>query len=208
MFEEFNEPDISKEDIIKIIKDGGFIWTKSIKDYEEHKAEDPMKPVEIDDDGDISVEINNKLYYTKLKYVYKISFNENLNENLNNSHNDWEKLLFDIETPIQSIKDDGFNVEFRYTIKDIDDEHDNVMIHFLNDWDKPYIIICVNIFIYHKTLYTQEELKTTSIFQDLKMIRDVVKYIGFKFDSIPEVRGKNFFDIHDNIRIFNFRITL
>lgn len=69
---EYIEPDISVDDIIKVIKEGGYIYAKNVKDYDNHKTEDKIKPIEIDNDGNISVEIDGHIYYTKLRYVYKI----------------------------------------------------------------------------------------------------------------------------------------
>lgn len=74
IYEEFKESDITVDDIISVIKNDGFIYTKTIKDLYDHNTEDKVKPVEIDDNGDISLDIEGTLYYTKLKYVYKIDY--------------------------------------------------------------------------------------------------------------------------------------
>ncbi len=74
LFEDFKESDITIDDVINTIKNDGMIWTKSIKDYEDHKTDTPIKPIEIDNNGDISVELDGNIYYTKLNYVYKIDY--------------------------------------------------------------------------------------------------------------------------------------
>jgi hypothetical protein len=74
IYEEFKDSDITVDDIIKVIKNNGFLYTKTIKDFYDHNTEDKVKPVEIDDNGDISLDIDGELYYTKLKYVYKIDY--------------------------------------------------------------------------------------------------------------------------------------
>ena len=74
LYEDFKESDVTNDDIIQTIQNNGLIWTKSIKDCEEHDTDKPVKPIEIDDDNDISVEIDGKIYYTKLNYVYRIDY--------------------------------------------------------------------------------------------------------------------------------------
>lgn len=74
LYEDFKSADITVDDIINVIKNDGSIYTKSIKDLDEFDTEKPIKPIEIDNNGDISIEIEGQIYYTKLNYVYKIGY--------------------------------------------------------------------------------------------------------------------------------------
>lgn len=71
----FENSDLYKsEDIIKVIESGGNIWVKTIKDLPDFDTENPIKPTEVDNNGDITVEIDGEYYFTKLNYVYKIEY--------------------------------------------------------------------------------------------------------------------------------------
>lgn len=74
LYEDFKDADITIDDIISVIKNNGYIYVKSIKDLHEFDTDKPFKPVEIDNNGDISLDIDGQIYYTKLNYVYKIDY--------------------------------------------------------------------------------------------------------------------------------------
>lgn len=65
---------ITIDDIITCIKKGGVIYATIIKDYPNNKPKDPITPVDIDADGLIAVEMDNKEFYIELKDVEKIEY--------------------------------------------------------------------------------------------------------------------------------------
>jgi hypothetical protein len=65
---------ITEEDIIKCIKSGGVIYSTIIKNYPDNNPDEPLKPVSIDEDGLITVEIDGNEYSIDIKNVEKIEF--------------------------------------------------------------------------------------------------------------------------------------
>lgn len=65
---------ITIDDIITCIKKKGVIYATIIKDYPNNKPKDPIIPVDIDADGLIAVEMDNKEFYIELKDVEKIEY--------------------------------------------------------------------------------------------------------------------------------------
>jgi hypothetical protein len=65
---------ITIDDIIKCIQSNGVIYTDIVKDYQKNEADESIKPVSIDDDGVITVEIDGSEYEVDLKDVKKIEF--------------------------------------------------------------------------------------------------------------------------------------
>lgn len=72
-FEDFKLKNITVEDIIKCINNDGFIETDIIKDYP-GKINEPVRPISVDNDGEISVEIQSKMYSVDLQDVKKIIY--------------------------------------------------------------------------------------------------------------------------------------
>lgn len=72
-FEDFKQKNITVDDIIKCINSDGFIETEIVKDYPE-KIDDLVRPISIDDDGEITVEIDSKTYLVDLEDVKKIIY--------------------------------------------------------------------------------------------------------------------------------------
>lgn len=61
---------MSNEEIMKIVQDNKKIYVKFIHDYPEHNTDESYLPVDVDTDkGDITLEIDGSLYYTKLEWV-------------------------------------------------------------------------------------------------------------------------------------------
>jgi len=71
-FEDFKYKFITQEDIINCIKNSGYIYTKIVKDLPESDSEEPIRPLSVDNDGLITVEIGGKEYEVDLKNVEKI----------------------------------------------------------------------------------------------------------------------------------------
>lgn len=79
LFEDFKQNNeegtlITMDDIINCIKEKGVIYATIIKDYPENDPKEPITPVDIDEDGLVTVEINGKEYYIDLDKVEKIEF--------------------------------------------------------------------------------------------------------------------------------------
>lgn len=63
---------ITKEDIINCIKNGGVIYSTIILNFPDNDPEKPLKPVSIDEDGLITIQLEENEHYVKLEDVEKI----------------------------------------------------------------------------------------------------------------------------------------
>ena len=77
LFEDFKQNNeagdlLKQEDIIKCIEKGGIIYATIVQEIPENDPKEPLKAIDIDEDGLITVEQNNKIGYVKLKDVEKI----------------------------------------------------------------------------------------------------------------------------------------
>jgi hypothetical protein len=74
LFETFKQKNITIEDIIKCIDNGGVIFVDIVKDYPDNKPEEPLTPVSIDDDGLVTVDIDGETYEVDLQDINKIDY--------------------------------------------------------------------------------------------------------------------------------------
>jgi len=74
LFETFKQKNITIEDIIKCIDNGGVIFADIVKDYPDNKPEEPLTPVSIDDDGLVTVDIDGETYEVDLQDINKIDY--------------------------------------------------------------------------------------------------------------------------------------
>jgi hypothetical protein len=77
LFEDFKQNNeagdlLKQEDIIKCIEKGGILYATIVQEIPENDPKEPLKAIDIDEDGLITVEQNNKIGYVKLKDVEKI----------------------------------------------------------------------------------------------------------------------------------------
>jgi hypothetical protein len=77
LFEDFKKNNeegtlITQDDIIKCIKSRGLIYSTIVHDFPENKPEEGMTPIDIDEDGLVTVEIDGKQYNVDLNDVEKI----------------------------------------------------------------------------------------------------------------------------------------
>ena len=77
LFEDFKQNNeagdlLKPEDIIKCIEKGGVIYATIVQEIPDNDPEVPLNAVDIDKDGLITVEQDNKLGYVKLEDVEKI----------------------------------------------------------------------------------------------------------------------------------------
>ena len=79
LFEDFKKNNvegtlITLDDIIKCIKERGLIYATIVKDFPDNKPEEGMTPIDIDEDGLITVDVDGKEYNIDLNDVEKIEF--------------------------------------------------------------------------------------------------------------------------------------
>lgn len=77
LFEDFKKNNeegslITEDDIIQCIKKSGTIFATIIKNYPNNDPQQPIRPVDIDEDGLITVDIDGNQYSVELKNVQKI----------------------------------------------------------------------------------------------------------------------------------------
>jgi len=73
-FEEYLNESYSEDDIIYIIKNGGYIFTDSVYDLPEHKSDEPLIPIEVSDDI-VMINIDGNLYKIDIENIKKIKTN-------------------------------------------------------------------------------------------------------------------------------------
>ena len=79
LFEDFKNNNeegtlITQDDIIKCIKGRGLIYSTIVHDFPENDPKEGMTPIDIDEDGLITVEVDGKEYNIDLNDVEKIEF--------------------------------------------------------------------------------------------------------------------------------------
>ncbi len=79
VFEDFKKNNqegslITIEDVIKCIKSGGILYATIIKDFAENDPKAALRPVSVDDDGEVTVEFDNKEYEVNLRNIESIEF--------------------------------------------------------------------------------------------------------------------------------------
>ena len=74
LFEDFKDSKVSIDDIIECIEKGGSIYAQIVKEYPENDPNEPLIPVNIDEDGSITVEIDDNHYEVELKDVDRIDY--------------------------------------------------------------------------------------------------------------------------------------
>lgn len=76
LFEDFQDSKYKIEDIIRCIENDGVIYATIISQYPDNNPKKPLKPLSIDNDGEITVDINGQTYEIELKNVDKIEYEE------------------------------------------------------------------------------------------------------------------------------------
>jgi hypothetical protein len=79
LFEDFKKNNeegtlIKLDDIIECIKKGGVIYATIINDLPGNNPEESLKPVSVDNDGLITIDVNGDQYSVDIKNVEKIEF--------------------------------------------------------------------------------------------------------------------------------------
>lgn len=74
LFEEYNGTKVTIDDIINCIENDGVIYTEIIKNFPNNDPSKPIKPINIDEDGVVTVDIDGNLYEVELVHVKKIEY--------------------------------------------------------------------------------------------------------------------------------------
>jgi hypothetical protein len=79
LFEDFKNNNeegtlITQDDIINCIKKRGLVYATIVKDFPENNPKEGMTPVDIDEDGLVTVEYEGKEYTIDLNDIEKIEF--------------------------------------------------------------------------------------------------------------------------------------
>jgi len=74
LFEDFKSNNITIEDVIRCAKHGGVAYATIIKDLPNNDPKEPLRVVDIDNDGLVTVEYDGKEYEINLKDVEKIEY--------------------------------------------------------------------------------------------------------------------------------------
>jgi len=79
VFEDFKKNNqegslITIEDVVKCIKSGGVLYATIIKDFVDNDPKAALKPVNVDDDGEVTVEFEGKEYEVNLINIESIDF--------------------------------------------------------------------------------------------------------------------------------------
>lgn len=76
VYEDFKQKNITIDDIVKCIDNGGVIYATAIHNFPDNDPELPLKPISVDNYGGVTIEIDGKLYEVQLKNIDKIEWME------------------------------------------------------------------------------------------------------------------------------------
>lgn len=65
---------ITSADIIKCINASGSIFATIVKGFPDNDPEEPLRPVDIDEDGVVTVDIRGNLYTVRLSDIERVEF--------------------------------------------------------------------------------------------------------------------------------------
>ena len=74
LYEDFKQKNITLEDIVNCIDNGGIIYANIVNNFTDNKPDEPINPVSVDDDGLVTVEINGNNYEVDLKNITKVEW--------------------------------------------------------------------------------------------------------------------------------------
>lgn len=67
LFEEYSR--VSVDQLVELAKNGGYIYTNTVKNYPHHKEDTPLKVVSVDNDGLTTVDIGGKSYEVDIENI-------------------------------------------------------------------------------------------------------------------------------------------
>lgn len=77
LFEDFKIKNISVDDIINCINNGGVLYANIIKNFPDNDPEIPLNPVSVDNEGTVTVELDGNNYEVELRHINKLEWNKN-----------------------------------------------------------------------------------------------------------------------------------
>ena len=94
--ERFKYKNITPEEIRETIKKGGYIYATIVKGFPNNDKNEPLKPVDIDDEGLITVEFRGQIYEVDIEDVDKVDISTNENTSYENREDFSEMKYIDI----------------------------------------------------------------------------------------------------------------
>jgi hypothetical protein len=76
LFEYFPDSKYKIDDVIRCIQNDGFLYSTIVKDFPNNDPKKSLRPISVDDDGNITIEFGGELYQVDLEDVDKIDYNE------------------------------------------------------------------------------------------------------------------------------------
>jgi hypothetical protein len=92
LYENFKVNNITSEDLEKCIGEGGVIYSKIVKEFPDNDPKKPLRPVDIDETGEITIDVDGDLYYVDLDDVDRVEFTNESNK-ISILHGDLRKQL-------------------------------------------------------------------------------------------------------------------
>jgi len=74
LFEDFKVNNISIDDVVKCIENGGYIYATIISNFPGNDPEEPLKAVSVDEEGTVTVEFDGNNYEVELNKIDKIEW--------------------------------------------------------------------------------------------------------------------------------------
>lgn len=74
LFEDFKNKNITIDDIVRCIDQGGVIYATIIENFPDNDPEQPLNPVSVDEDGTTTIELDGDNYEVKLRNVDRIEW--------------------------------------------------------------------------------------------------------------------------------------
>lgn len=146
---------ITIKDILNCIKKDGVIYSSIIIDYPDNDPETPLKPIDIDEDGLISILTDDGNYTVDIKDVERIEYDSNITESYgtkgvfsNYTQKELEEIIDDllyeiklndehikaIRKELQDRKDHIINNVLPKSIYDISDEQADILFEYSDNY--------------------------------------------------------------------------
>jgi len=74
LFEDFKQKNITIDDVIKCIDNGGVLYATIVEGLPDNDPKESLRPTDVDKDGTTQVEFDGNLYQVKLKNIEKIEY--------------------------------------------------------------------------------------------------------------------------------------
>lgn len=102
--ERFKYKNITPEEIRETIKKGGYIYATIVKGFPNNDKNEPLKPVDIDSDGLITVEFRGQIYEVDIEDVDKVDVSTNENTSYEDRKDFSEMKYIDIASYFTGLK--------------------------------------------------------------------------------------------------------